>query len=407
MERIPTRKSWAAIGFATLILSILLKNRNLAAAFSVSVATRTLRGHFYSNQGKARPGLIQRRCQQRGQRLHRLHSDPNAQHDYTLEADSDPEINEACRLTEEQVHVLIATRLQCKKRRNFDDADKILDALNQNGIYTQDKMRKYRVDGKNRFGRRKRYVQRGGRRGLSSPEEMALVEEMVEDRARYKMMRDFRRSDELAILLKEKYGVRVDDRRREWTIARGADDGENPNNTECYVPTPLVPRDHSTHTMRDESKELIRNRLNDRSEARKNKNYKLADCIRDELMEEYSIFIDDRTKEWKVVAPEDSMHDVNDCDAFTQGALLSQRSAFVQNKREGFPVHDNKVQLDDESFTNGDAAVLGTEAKKTDAKDGLSSRLTIAELKEKLRAAGLPVSGRKSELIDRLLSSSS
>jgi len=108
-------------------------------------------------------------------------------HEYTLEANSDPTINESCSFTEDQINLLIAKRLECKKRRKFDDADKILDALNRYGIYLQDKQRKYRVDGQNHFGRRKRYVQRGGSYGLVSEHQdeggtndlIAIVEELV------------------------------------------------------------------------------------------------------------------------------------------------------------------------------------------------------------------------------------
>ena len=429
-------------------------------------------------------------------------------HEYTLEANSDPTINESCSFTEDQIHLLIAKRLECKKRRKFDDADKILDALNRYGIYLQDKQRKYRVDGQNHFGRRKRYVQRGGSYGLVSEHQdeggtndlIAIVEELVEERARYKRMREYHKSDEITIVLKEKYGVKVNDRRREWMVEqKGAaavhDDGIENNDGDSiaperyYVPTLLAPKDHPTHTMSDETKTIIQNRLKDRSMARKTKDYTAADQIRDELMEEYSILIDDRTKEWKVVLDssstmdEDSFFDDHhDDDPFAREAQLSQRSAFVQKSWE-IPF-DNHIDttattatanddmdsqnernsnananreessLDAElsriivaKKTNGDevAALLsppisppgdeaptaatataastmdetppwvgesGTEGTTVEAPATMETvdelnALTVVALKEKLRNTGLPVSGKKSELVDRILSTPS
>ena len=45
------------------------------------------------------------------------------------------------------------------------------------------------------------------------------------------------------------------------------------------------------------------------------------------------------------------------------------------------------------------------EADSSPLDESALSTLTVPELKEKLREAGLPVSGRKSELIERLLNS--
>lgn len=255
-------------------------------------------------------------------------------HDYFLEANSNPTINEACTFTEEQIHLLIARRLDCKKRRNFADADRILEALNKNGIYIQDKARKYRVDGENHFGRRKHYVRRGGNK---NNQDLAVVQELVEERARCKRQRDYFRSDDLTDLLKEKYGVKVDDKRREWSFVEKPTANDEPKNNVAasdYVPTPLAPKDHPTHTMEDADKDIIRERLAERAMARKSKDYKTADRILDELTNEYSIVVDDRTKEWKVVmASEDSYFDSED-DPFAKEAKLSQRSAFVQTRRK-------------------------------------------------------------------------
>jgi len=378
-------------------------------------------------------------------------------HDYTLEENSNPSIPKDCPFTEDQIHALIAKRLSHKKAQNFADADRILKGLNMKGIYLQDKARKYRVDGENHFGRKQRYIQRGPSYGLA-PDDLALIADMVEERARYKRMREYHVSDDITEKLKQQYGVKVNDKKREWYIvvtatSKPSDAAAEITKEDYYVPTPLAPAHHPTHTMDEKVKHIIRDRLRDRTMARKNKKYQEADRIRDELIETYSIVIDDRTKEWKVV---DEYYDNDEDDLFVKEARMSQRSAFVarQQQQQGREeeLHnvqynsndkfyrkndygnkdtdvddqshdDNDTNVDDQSHDDRDTDVVDdTESMApspvqttniqtelipkvtNEASDDLAT-LTVVALKDKLREAGLPVSGKKAELIDRLKSS--
>jgi hypothetical protein len=241
---------------------------------------------------------------------------------------------------------------------------------------------------------------------------------MVESRAQAKKKEDFYLSDQLGDALKTKYGVKVNDKRREWsinTIHNSDDDDDN------YVPSPIAPKDDPTHLMEEESKTFIQKRLTDREVARKSKDYAMADTIRDELMDSYSVVIDDRTKEWKVVTSVE--------DAFASEAQASQRSAFVRKKEtsafeedlETF-FGDSPVEKDEEeepvssttttiaSAEDEDEDDLVLDPKEKDALDESShlSTLTVVVLKERLRKAGLAVSGRnKAELVERLMNQSS
>ena len=340
----------------------------------------------------------------------------NVGHGYTLEPNSNPTPCKDCRLTEDQIHILIAKRLQCKKRQDYADADKILKALQTNGIHVQDKARKYRIDGENHFGRKEsQYVRRGGTYGLS-PEDVAEIASLVEERARHKKTREYHLSDELTDILKDRFGVKLNDKKREWSVSGG---GDAASNTELYVPTPLAPHDHPTHTMDDRTKEVIQNQLLERSKARHNKQYKEADRIRDELMRGYSILIDDVTKEWKVVTT-DGIDDGEE-DGFAKEARLSQRSAFARrtNSQSLGEVASQRQQMMGKAEERGnnpatDAATAVT-AAATESNDESSSELkqrkqqlaslTVVVLKDKLRAAGLPVSGKKADLIERIISS--
>ena len=344
-------------------------------------------------------------------------------HDYLPPADAGP-ISPLCKLTEGQIHYLITKRGQCKKARNFQEADKILDGLTRSGVYLHDKRKEWRADGINSFGR-VRYVRRG--HTTLSEEALAIVASMVEQRSDAKRNGEFHRSDELTEALKNTYGVKVNDKEREWSILSSIN--VNPDDDviiDLYAPSPLAPQDSPTHTMDDEAKEFIQKRVTDRVMARKRKEYDMADLIRDELKNDYSVVIDDRTKEWKVVT--------SDEEAFVREAKASQRSASVREKVEATrDVVEDREDVVQVQKTSGDkveevfeaafpveegeaASVSVDEAEAVPAvaeendddvlNESHLATLTIVALKEKLRAAGLPVSGKKAELIERLVNSS-
>jgi hypothetical protein len=316
-------------------------------------------------------------------------------------------------LTEGQIHYLIARRLQCKIARNYSEADQILTGLVTAGVYLQDKRKEWRADGQMSFGRKSiSYVRRGGQEQLSE-DDIVTVASMVESRAQAKRKKEFHLSDQLGEALKAKYGVKVNDKRREWSINTINNSDDDNNSVDVYVPSPIAPKDDPTHLMEEESKTFIQKRLTDRVVARKSKDYAMADMIRDELKDDYSVVIDDRTKEWKVVTSEE--------DAFVSEAQASQRSAFVRENETRVleeeletivgdsPVEeDEEGGLDDSSTTTilsvEDETVLAPKEKYALDESSHLSTLTIVVLKEKLRKAGLPVSARtKIELIERLM----
>jgi len=228
---------------------------------------------------------------------------------------------------------------------------------------------------------------------------------MVEDRSYAKKKREYHRSDEISEKLKYKYNVRVDDKNREWSVVAVANTGRESDDDlsissfeEEYVPSPLAPPNHPTHTMSTESKLQIARLISDRSIYRQDKEYKMADEILNQLFENYSVVVDDRTKEWKVV--DDTV--VEEDDEFVKGAQLSQRSAFARKARGSSSERrvDDTTSKDTLSTKDDDVILPTNEGTKEETHD-LES-LTMVELKDKLRQKGLPVSGKKADLISRL-----
>lgn len=324
------------------------------------------------------------------------------QHHYHQTANSGP-LPSNTKLTEDQIHILLSKRLQYKRQRNYNDADKILNALNKCGIYIHDKRKEYRLDGKNHFGRRQQYLMRGSTYHLSN-EDIEVISQMVEDRSYAKKKREYHKSDEISEKLKYKYNVKVDDKNREWSVivSNGRESGFTSSfSLEEYVPTPLAQPNHPTHTMPTEAKLQIARLISDRTAHRQNKEYKMADDILNDLFEEYSVVVDDRTKEWKVV--DDIMAD----DEFVKGAQLSQQSAFARkakgNRERRVDTYTSKdtILSTQEVIASHDDDVILPEEGTNEVTCDLES-LTVVELKDKLRQEGLPVSGKKADLISRL-----
>ena len=359
------------------------------------------------------------------------------QHDYRLADDAaDAQIHSSCHLADDQIHRIIAARQHYKRTRQYSKADKLLQGLNRAGVFVHDKRMEWRADGHRSFGQssESRYVRRGGNPDSVSNDMLREISLLVETRSRAKKQRDFVQCDELEAKLKNYFDVQIDDKRREWCFASST--------TNDYVPSPLALDDDPTSTMDEGSKFEIQQLLQQRKDARARKNYKQSDDIRNSLLEIHNVVIDDRTCEWKVITDWK-----DESDPFVSGAMASQRSAFARKHSEkestatqteqerneasanvvinndsgddismksGIAMKNDGVYLSMEGIStkmvslDNDADTDTTTATESDIliqeNRAILSSLTVVILKERLRGAGLPVSGPKAELVDRLLS---
>jgi hypothetical protein len=121
--------------------------------------------------------------------------------------------------------------------------------------------------------------------------------------------------------------------------------------------------------------------LMERSKAKANREYDIADEIRDELRDSYSVNVNDKTREWRV-------------------------EIFEEEDNSGGGYYPQEAQSDVATTDNSEEVARDEEEPNTvvmESAEDLSS-LTVVELKEKLKVAGKPVSGKKADLIERLLS---
>ena len=293
---------------------------------------------------------------------------------------------------EEYIQEQVDIRTTAKRDRDFDTADSIRESLLQEfDVSIDDKNKLWSVGGSfQETGKTPRgvYTRRGA--GNISDEDIENVKNILMERYQLKKDRDFDAADDLRTQLDEMYSVKVDDRSSEWRVETDDYALAGPNN------------------LSEEDTKFVEGRIVERFECKRNREYESADDIRDDLRAKFGVIIDDRTKEWKLdpyaqdSAAENNYEEKKDDSAFVR--YDSQPDS--QDDEDDDSVYE-KIVVDETSAEEEIEEDDDDESIEDDEDDSLGEeellKLTVVALKEKLRDAGLPVSGKKSELVDRLL----
>jgi len=219
-------------------------------------------------------------------------------------------------LTEPEIHELLADRLQAKLRKDFDTADGIQYNLIESGVFVHDGNKQWRADGVpfgdmgsgrgpgkttgSRSDRNRDYT-----KSVHSPEvegiDERLVDALVKERQKCKLMKSYGKADAIREGLRNKYNILIDDRLKEWSI--GGDFGEEHNAqrelSEAFKSRGYI-KSASSSPLSPEDEEYITARIEERSIAKKNRDFETADYIRDELNEKFYVVIQDKLKQWSV-----------------------------------------------------------------------------------------------------------
>ena len=99
------------------------------------------------------------------------------------------------------------------------------------------------------------------------------------ERKKMQQQRDYEAADEIRSRLAADFNVRLDDRNMQWHL-----------DSQDYVQVPSV------HNFDEDTLAFIQDQVNQRTQARIEKDYKKADAIRDSLIDEFSVVIEDRVK---------------------------------------------------------------------------------------------------------------
>lgn len=190
-------------------------------------------------------------------------------------------------ITKQEVDDMMQERDEARAARAYDAADDIkFHLLEDHNIVVDDKLKQWSVDGNfgeetaKSYGDQRQvttFARRGG--GVLSDENLALVEQLLEERMDLKRQREFGRADHIRDRLMADFQIRVDDRSMEWHVV-----------TDEYTHTP------SNHKLDADALAFIQDQVNQRAVAKLEKDYSRADNIRDSLMDEFQVNIDDRVK---------------------------------------------------------------------------------------------------------------
>ena len=295
------------------------------------------------------------------------------------------------------INKLVMERSKYKVNKDYEKADAIREGLRSKfNVIIDDKLKEWSVGGS--FGeehdKQREMAEKFANRGIiKSPASMAAqnegdeeeIQALVDERTDFKADRNYVEADAIREDLFERFNVVINDKLKEWSI--GGSFSVDSNKSRDYEQSP------SSATLDEEDDAIVRDALRKRSILKARRDFDSADAIRNELREQYNVVIDDRAREWRVLDfnRNKEIEDNNDDDEFEESfeREMAQLEANLNNEISplgGIDAED--IELFDE----------GT----TPSEEELSS-LTVVELKEKLRANGLAVSGKKSELVERLL----
>ena len=344
----------------------------------------------------------------------------------------------------DEIDAILAERLQCKFRRDFQRADALQEELFSMGVRVHDGLKLWRDDGGgfgDELGRNaKAGRQRNSRQDRATytmdpdsdevdDEDKEEIEKLVAQRLEAKFERDYATADQIREQLQNEYDCKVDDRKRKWTV------GDRPFRGAPDLNAPYTRRGGGDVEDVAKVEELVE----ERADAKARRDYAAADAIRDQL-NAMGISVDDRSREWRVAdAPyARARGDTADVDVATVEALVSERSqakiageydtadAIRDRLRNEFGVSvDDRVKewvvdspaaapaapapvVEDEPFVVVDApteepAAAAEEAPAGGQSEEELSALTVPALKDLCRAAGLKVGGKKAELVERIM----
>mmetsp|Transcript_11934 Transcript_11934/g.17946 ORF Transcript_11934/g.17946 Transcript_11934/m.17946 type:complete len:768 (-) Transcript_11934:44-2347(-) len=324
---------------------------------------------------------------------------------------------------EHQVVVdMLQARSEAKKNREYDTADSIRDHLKSEfNVSVDDKLRQWSVGGdfgaSGNLAREGPYTYSGNAAKLEmSDKAIAMIENLLAKRSEAKKIRDFDTADSIRERLRDLVNVEIDDKNREWYLRASpllsdvdnefdsdddgipfADDEDDyldltndaPESVADLVAFVKSGDATQTVTLSEEDEAYVVSRLARCVEAEiQERDYDTGYAIRTELKTLYGVELDDEAGTWTVVGTGDS-------------AAASEFMVVGDNEEEG--ITDSSIEEEEEDDDDdGDDDVVGGEVDSEASSEDLS-KLTVPELKDRLRNAGLKVGGNKADLIERLL----
>ena len=267
-----------------------------ALLWSASPGANFGRGRTSPRSGGPRAGNRQNRGSRFG---------PNG-HDYQRTGGP---MHASCQLSENEIHSLLAERLQCKLDRNYKKADNIQHMMWDAGVRIHDGRRQWRCDGGSfadddgsdaggRHAKKRMQQQRKKSAGCSkspysepiSREDEAYVSDLIEKRMEAKRIQNYETADGIKDELLNMMNVHIDDSLRSWSVGGNFGDNRRYFDGEEYF---FV---GDSDKVEPKTLGIIKKAIAKRSEYKRHRNYDEADNIRYRLRETFGISVDDKRK---------------------------------------------------------------------------------------------------------------
>ena len=239
-------------------------------------------------------------------------------HDYVQIGDG---INpQFCSCSLEKIHELLAQRLQFKLLRKYHLADKVQTELYNHGVRVHDRLKQFRADGGifadvEGMLSNKEYTQ--NEYSLPVQDHSSIIDNiqtLIKARSDARAKLDYKLADMIRNELWKKFNVAVDDISRTWSaggdfgpdgVFRWTDEGpvsagRKSNKRDWRNEGAYTQSSFSKELANPDDEEEVLNLICDRLEARRVKDFQIADYILDYLYETYDISVDDRMRQWSV-----------------------------------------------------------------------------------------------------------
>ena len=346
--------------------------------------------------------------------------------------------------TEEDVHIQkrLKVRSMAKMNRDFDVADDIRDELRyQNNVIIDDDSKSYRkVDFttaaalSSSSSSSSSYTFGGKRLSNVSPEELQQIETLLSKRIQAKKKRDFVTADSILSQLEVQHAVRVYDKKKQWhfdkhrvlpTSTTNTSNNSNSNSNDYDGNGSFKGKTKQEKMTVQEAQSLsvkeLRTLLRDNNLTIGGTKDKLIQrllqkrIITKKKKTNQPFFVENTTSTTSTSTSQSGELDPNqstgiltsddDDDIYGDGMFFASSSI-----PDGISIIDNdmpdgiSIIEPTTTSTTTDKITTEEEEEEKEEEDGSLNDLTVVELKEKLRAVGLPVSGNKMVLMERLQS---
>ena len=208
---------------------------------------------------------------------------------------------------------LVTERTKFKMMREYSKADAVREGLRTKfNVLVDDRLKQWSVGGD--FGEEHnaqreladKFANRGYIKSTSSlsldEEEEEYIQHHVEARATAKKDRNFDAADKIRLDLAQRFDVTINDKQKLWSIGGIFEELGG----RMGKPKGVYTRRGGGELSAEED-DAISKMITDRYHAKKQRQFDIADEIRDALMREYNVKLDDRSNEWRVDTDEYAM----------------------------------------------------------------------------------------------------